>query len=87
MANLIASASRVPGLELELFTDTQFADAYLNGRPFASIRRRHAFDPAGDPPWRLWWHGCDRAIRCYSAAGVVRQVEALARIEAQAVAS
>lgn len=36
---LLASASRVPGLSLELRTDTQSATAYLHGRPFATVQR------------------------------------------------
>lgn len=79
MADLIAKACRVPGLELEIDTATQYATAYLDGRPFATVRRRHAFDPRTDPPWRAWdVTGRPLASRL-SAQGIVRAVEIAAQ--------
>lgn len=84
MSDLIVHASRVPGLELELRTDTQYASAYLHGRPFATVRRRHAFDPPGSPSWQVWIGNDSIPFRCALANTALRHVERMAR---QAVAS
>lgn len=80
MPDLIATASAypVPGLELDLFTDTQFASAYLNGAPFACVRRRHAFDPRTAPAWQAWARDGSLMGSASTARGMVRRVAAAA---------
>jgi hypothetical protein len=40
-------------VELEITDATQFADVYVDGRPVASVRRRHACDPRHAPAWTV----------------------------------
>lgn len=77
MSDLLAKARRVPGLELELRTDTQFADAYLDGAPFAHLRRRRIIGEADAPVWSIYLkESCGLWYGAASASGAVRVVEA-----------
>ncbi len=77
MATTLATATRVPGLELELRTDTQYADAYLNGRPFAHLRRRRVIGEASAPVWSIYLNGSSQMwAGAPTARAAVRMVEA-----------
>lgn len=41
-------------VELEITDATQYATAYVDGKPIATVRRRHAFDPEDAPRWQAW---------------------------------
>lgn len=77
MSDLLASASRVPDLELELRTDTQFATAYLRGRPFATVQRARALDSEA-PRWQAFGLDGQRFSHAATARSMVRLVEARA---------
>lgn len=80
MADLLARASRVPGLELELLTDTQWATAYLHGKPFATVERARIYAPAGTPRWQAFGvHGGKAFAAAPSARSIVSLVERHAR--------
>lgn len=81
MATTLATATRVPGLVLELRTDTQDATAYLCGRPFATVQRaRHGSDA---PRWQAYRLDGTRFAHAASAATMVRMVETAAAREGE----
>lgn len=52
---LIAKARKVPGLELEIHTDSdRFITAYLNDRPFVMLQRKRVYGPKDEPTWRAF---------------------------------
>lgn len=77
---LLASASRVEGLSLALYTDTQTATAYLRGRPFATVQR--ASWGARGKVWRAYWLDGRQMCDSFTPARIVAKVEAMAKAEA-----
>ena len=78
MSDLLAAAT-LPGLELELRTDTQWATAYLDGAPFLTLQRRRVTDPEGGPVWRAYTTQGAQAFAAYSHQGAIRRAQLLAR--------
>lgn len=76
MSDLLAAAT-LPGLELELRTDTQYATAYLGGVPFLTLQRRRVIGESG-PLWKAYTTDGALAFGAYSSPGAVRRAEHLA---------
>lgn len=72
MSDLLA-CSRVAGFVLELRTDTTHTTAYLEGRPFATVRRaRYGSD---EPRWQAFGLDGKRIAHASGAGTMVRMVE------------
>lgn len=83
MSDLLAAASRVPGLVLELRSDTQHATAYLRGRPFATVQRKRATDRTPGAAWTVYSLKGERLGGYATARGAVSQVEVCAQAEGE----
>lgn len=61
------------GLELALYSDTQWATAYLDGKPFATIQRAGVYDREA-PRWQAYDLNGKRFAHAATARGIVRLV-------------
>lgn len=71
--DLIAEATRLPGLSLRLMTDTTTATAYLRGFPFCTVQRRGRF--SGEVrAWAAYDLNGTLLATDHTARGIVRKV-------------